>query len=65
MAKSVKSAAAQSPAVRSLQREQAAQKRPSKEKQLDRGLEDSFPASDPVSVISTSTAGKPQKKRKR
>ncbi|MDP3899053.1 MAG: hypothetical protein Q8Q62_20465 [Mesorhizobium sp.] len=50
-----------SPAVRSLRKEQAQQvsKRSSKgrEDDLERGLEDSFPASDPVSAVSTTIAG--------
>jgi hypothetical protein len=33
------------------------------EEELETGLEDSFPASDPVSVTSTSIPGKPRKKR--
>lgn len=44
----------ESPAVQSMKREQAARrKRPSKD-ELDKGLEDSFPASDPVSMTHTS-----------
>ncbi len=31
------------------------------EEQLAEGLEDSFPASDPVSVVSTAIAGRPKK----
>ncbi len=54
-----------SPAVASLRREQARQSRPSKEKKLDEGLEDSFPASDPVSVTSPTTAGEPDGKKRR
>ena len=30
--------------------------------ELDRGLEDSFPASDPVSVVSTAIPGRPAPK---
>jgi hypothetical protein len=32
------------------------------EEQLNEGLEDTFPASDPVSVVSTSTPGRARKK---
>lgn len=31
--------------------------------ELDEGLEDTFPASDPISTISSSVPGKPAKKR--
>lgn len=52
-----------SPAVKSLRKEQAqqARQRTSKgqEDDLDRGLKDSFPASDPVSVTNTTTSGEP------
>ena len=52
------------PAVRSLQKEKRAQRAEpdSEEEQLKRGLKDSFPASDPVSVTSTVTPGQPPKK---
>ncbi|MGY5810879.1 hypothetical protein ACXHXG_24675 [Rhizobium sp. LEGMi198b] len=39
-----------SPAVESMKREQAAQRRRASKGQLQQGLEDTFPASDPVSV---------------
>ena len=42
-----------SPAVTSLKKEQANQSTTSPEEQLQKGLEDSFPASDPVSATST------------
>ncbi len=32
------------------------------EEELEEGLEDSFPASDPVSVVSTAIPGSPRKK---
>ncbi len=52
-----------SPAVKSLRKEQAqqARKRTSKDQDedLERGLKDSFPASDPVSVTNTTTSGEP------
>jgi hypothetical protein len=58
-----------SPAVKSLEREQkSAAKRGSAKQELDdeleEGLEDTFPASDPIAVISTTTAGKPRKRKK-
>lgn len=42
-----------SPAVVSIEREQAQQRASQAKGNLDTGLEDSFPASDPVSMIST------------
>ena len=54
----------ESPAVASLKREQKTQKK-RKDEQLVEGLEDTFPASDPVSVTSTTTAGDPPKRRAR
>jgi hypothetical protein len=54
-----------SPAVKSLEREQSKQKRETKrqiaEGELDEGLEDSFPASDPVSITSSTHTGGPKK----
>lgn len=55
---------AQSPAVRSLKKEQAKQDKASKDVELQEGLEDTFPASDPISNVSTTVAGEPDKKRK-
>lgn len=52
-----KTSKSESPAVASLRKEQAKQGKPSKEKALLEGLEDSFPASDPVSVTSSTVAG--------
>ncbi|MDP9813019.1 ElaB/YqjD/DUF883 family membrane-anchored ribosome-binding protein [Rhizobium tibeticum] len=43
-----------SPAVESMKREQARQLRKAKKGELDKGLEDTFPASDPVSITRTS-----------
>lgn len=43
-----------SPAVESLKQEQARQRSRAKKGELDKGLEDTFPASDPVSMTSTS-----------
>ncbi len=58
-----------SPAVKSLRKEQAEQRREGKkttEEKLERGLEDSFPASDPVAVASpTIKSGEPDKVRKK
>lgn len=54
----------QSPAVRSLKREQREQaKNPESvaEQELEEGLEDTFPASDPVAVTSTTRPGRPKK----
>jgi len=48
----------QSPAVRSLHEEQSGQAQPSQEGRLQKGLEDTFPASDPVSASSPSTVKK-------
>lgn len=56
---------AESPAVRSLKKEQAKQAKSNKEQELVEGLEDTFPASDPVSVISTTVAGEPKDKKSR
>jgi hypothetical protein len=53
-----------SPAVRSLDREKQKLKE-LKEEELEEGLEDTFPASDPVSVTSTSIPGGPKDERKK
>jgi hypothetical protein len=59
--------AKKSPAVKSLEREQRKQARLSPEQaaeeELEEALEDTFPASDPISVISSSIPGKPKNKR--
>ncbi|RJG44002.1 MULTISPECIES: hypothetical protein [unclassified Mesorhizobium] len=60
-----KPAAKRSPAVRSLEREQRDKENKTKEEELEEGLEDTFPASDPISVISTSISGGPKKKPKK
>ena len=39
-----------------------AEDRPTLEEQLERGLEDSFPASDPVSVTTSLISGRPKPK---
>ncbi len=55
-----------SPAVKSLEREKRKQKHGAdkREEELEEGLEDTFPASDPVSVTSSSIPGGPKKKQK-
>ncbi|MDX3928250.1 MAG: hypothetical protein QHC90_20895 [Shinella sp.] len=48
-----------SPAVESMEQEQAAQREKEQKGQLEEGLEDTFPASDPVSTVaSTIPAGR-------
>lgn len=49
------------PAVRSLEEQQSHQVEVTVEEELEIGLEGTFPASDPVSVVSTSIPGKPKK----
>ncbi len=58
--------ARKSPAVKSLEREKRRQKQDGdlREEELDEGLEDTFPASDPVSVTSSSVPGGPKQKQK-
>jgi hypothetical protein len=57
--------AKKSPAVKSLEREKRKQKRDAdkREEELEEGLEDTFPASDPVSVTSSSIPGGPKKQK--
>jgi hypothetical protein len=60
--------AKKSPAVKSLEREKRKQERKSQtggleEEELEEGLEDSFPASDPVSVTSSTIPGGPKKQK--
>lgn len=55
----VKKATKETPAARSLRKEQA---RKTPDDELEEGLEDTFPASDPVSVTSTTTTGAPKKR---
>lgn len=56
-----------SPAVKSLERERRGQatrtQKQEVEDELEEALEDTFPASDPISMISSSIPGKPKKKR--
>ena len=52
----------ESPAVRSLKHEKDEHDRAKDESELQEGLEDTFPASDPVSPTSTTTPGGPKKK---
>jgi len=61
-----KNDAKKSPAVKSLERERREQDKQADtlEQELEEGLEDSFPASDPVSVTSSSIPGGPKKKQK-
>lgn len=61
-----KNDAQKSPAVKSLEREKRTQEKrgDTLEEELEEGLEDSFPASDPVSVTSSSIPGGPKKKPK-
>jgi hypothetical protein len=58
--------AKKSPAVKSLEREKRKQNQDAdkREEELEEGLEDTFPASDPVSVTSSSIPGGPKKKQK-
>ncbi|WP_342587305.1 hypothetical protein [Pseudaminobacter soli (ex Li et al. 2025)] len=49
--------------MRSLEREQRLRAKKSKEEQLQEGLEDTFPASDPISIISSSIPGGPKKRK--
>ncbi|TGQ33879.1 MULTISPECIES: hypothetical protein [unclassified Mesorhizobium] len=51
--------ARKSPAVRSFEHEQ--RREASAEEELEEGLEDTFPASDPVSITGTSISGAPAK----
>lgn len=58
-----------SPAVKSLEREEAKQRKTASKKseveqELEEGLEDSFPASDPASVTSSAVPGGPRKKKR-
>lgn len=58
-AKAKSAASRESPAVKSLERER---RLPPEENGYLEGLEDTFPASDPISVTSTSIAGKPKRR---
>lgn len=51
-----------SPAARSLEREQRSQH--DKDEELDKGLEGTFPASDPVSPTGSTTSGAPREKKR-
>lgn len=55
-----KNHAAESPAVESLKQEQAHTTRAKKDGELDDSLEDTFPASDPVSMTNPTTPGAPE-----
>ena len=52
--------AAESPAVESLHQEQTDKARAEKDGELEEGLEDTFPASDPVSMTNPSKPGAPE-----
>ena len=54
---------AKTPAVRSLEEEQRSEAAITDEEELETGLEGTFPASDPISVVSTSIPGKPKRRR--
>ncbi|WP_027060144.1 hypothetical protein [Mesorhizobium loti] len=54
-----KSPVKKTPAVRSLEHEQ--REAPSAEEELEEGLEDTFPASDPVSITGSAIPGAPAK----
>jgi hypothetical protein len=51
-----------SPAARSLEREQRNQR--NKDEELDKALEGTFPASDPVSPTGSTTSGAPREKKR-
>ena len=56
-----------SPAVKSLRKEQAkgrGKTSDEREQELNEGLRDTFPASDPVSPTNTSIPGKPPRKQR-
>lgn len=55
--------APKSAAVRSLEKQQRGETAPTPEEELEAGLEGTFPASDPVSAISTSIPGKPKRRK--
>jgi hypothetical protein len=54
-----KSSVKKTSAVRSLERER--HEAPSAEEELEEGLEDTFPASDPISITGTAIPGAPAK----
>ncbi|MHA6687821.1 hypothetical protein [Mesorhizobium sp. A556] len=49
-------------AVRSLEKEQKDETAGTPEEELEEGLESTFPASDPISIVSTSIPGKPKRR---
>lgn len=53
---------AKTPAVRSFEDERRAEAAITDEEELEAGLEGTFPASDPISVVSTSIPGKPKRR---
>ncbi|HEY4192834.1 MAG TPA: hypothetical protein VGM46_09340 [Mesorhizobium sp.] len=54
--------ASKTSAVRSFEKEQRDETAVTLEEELEVGLEGTFPASDPVSVVSTSIPGKPKRR---
>lgn len=54
--------AAKTAAVRSLEKQQRNETASTPEEELEAGLEGTFPASDPVSAVSTSIPGKPKRR---
>jgi hypothetical protein len=50
-------------AVRSLEKEQKGETTSTMEEELEEGLEGTFPASDPISIVSTSIPGKPKRRK--
>lgn len=58
-----KQKAAASPAVESLKNERASAQKETLDDDLESGLEDTFPASDPVAITSTSTPGGTNEKK--
>lgn len=61
--KPVAGKASKTAAVRSLEKERREETAPTLEEELEVGLEGTFPASDPLSAISTSIPGKPKKRK--
>lgn len=50
------------PAARSLEKERKLESAITAEEELEAGLEGTFPASDPISIVSTSIPGKPKRR---
>jgi hypothetical protein len=58
--KSAETRTSESPAVQSLEKERAERKRAEENGELQEGLEDTFPASDPVSLQNPVKPGSPE-----